>query len=484
VEEEESAVHAARGANAASAVVTAPSPIILRRGTPMRESSFWGTVGVASSRRRCRGGRATLALAATLAATLAAATGCAAHVAARTDVPRVRPGISVLLSDSIHLVRGHRVGLLTNQTGIDEHGESDIERLRSPEARAAGVQLVRLFSPEHGIRGTEDREQLASGIDARTGLFINSLYTNGTIAPPDSTLRDLDVLVVDLQDIGTRTWTYVGAMLYAMRATARLGIPIVVLDRPDPLGGLAPDGPILDPSLANPDAPTAARPGLAYALYPVPLRHALTMGELARFFDAELHVGAQLHVVPADGWRRAMWFDETGLPWVKPSPNLPTLASATVYPALVAFEGSNLSVGRGVADAFQRFGAPWLPAERVAAMLEARRLPGVRFERNDYAPQGATDGKYSGRAIGGVRIVVTDRDRFSPGRTAAAILWAVHRAAPDSLVVRARAFDERFGRPAMREAIMAGEDPDVVVARDSAAVAAWWRAVARYRIYR
>jgi uncharacterized protein YbbC (DUF1343 family) len=195
---------------------------------------------------------------------------------------KVRPGISVLLSDSIHLVRGHRVGLLTNQTGIDEHGESDIERLRSPEARAAGVQLVRLFSPEHGIRGTEDREQLASGIDARTGLFINSLYTNGTIAPPDSTLRDLDVLVVDLQDIGTRTWTYVGAMLYAMRATARLGIPIVVLDRPDPLGGLAPDGPILDPSLANPDAPTAARPGLAYPHTPVPLRHALTWGELAR----------------------------------------------------------------------------------------------------------------------------------------------------------------------------------------------------------
>jgi uncharacterized protein YbbC (DUF1343 family) len=399
-------------------------------------------------------------------------------------VQRVRPGISVLLADSIHLIRGRRVGLLTNQTGIDEHGESDIERLRSPEARAAGVQLVRLFSPEHGIRGTEDREQLASGVDARTGLVIISLYTSGTIAPPDSTLRDLDVLVVDLQDIGTRTWTYVGAMLYAMRATARLGIPIVVLDRPDPLSGLHPDGPLLDPTLANPEPPTADRPGRAYALYPVPLRHALTMGELARYFDAELHVGARLHVVPAEGWRRAMWFDETGLPWVKPSPNLPTLASATVYPALVPFEGTNLSVGRGATDAFQRFGAPWLPAERVAAMLEERRLPGVRFERSDFAPQGATDGKYSGRTIGGVRIVVTDRDSFSPGRTAAAILWAVHRAAPDSLVERAAVFDERFGRPAMREAILAGEDPDVVVARDSAAVSAWWRAMARYRIYR
>jgi uncharacterized protein YbbC (DUF1343 family) len=396
----------------------------------------------------------------------------------------VRPGISVLLTDSIGLVRGRRVGLLTNQTGIDERGESDIERLRSPEARAAGIQLVRLFSPEHGIRGTEDRENLASGVDQRSGLFIHSLYQNGTIGPPDSTLRDLDVLVVDLQDIGTRTWTYVGAMLYSMRAAARRDLPIVVLDRPNPLSGMHPDGPILDSTIANPDEPTKEKPGRAYALYPVPLRHALTMGEMARYFNAELRIGARLHVVPADGWRRAMWFDETGLPWVRPSPNLPTLASATVYPALVAFEATNVSVGRGTADAFQRFGAPWLPADSTLSLLEARRLPGVRFERSDFTPRGATDGKYSERLLPGIRIVVTDRDRFSPGRTGAAVLWAIHRVAPDSLVVRGPAFDERFGRPAMREQIMRGDDPDAVVARDSAAVDAWWRSVARFRIYR
>ncbi|HEX7940705.1 MAG TPA: exo-beta-N-acetylmuramidase NamZ domain-containing protein, partial [Gemmatimonadaceae bacterium] len=172
-----------------------------------------------------------------LALCVAALGACAMRGPASAPAP-VRPGISVLLTDSIHLIRGKRVGLITNQTGVDEHGESDIERLRSAEARAAGVQLVRLFSPEHGIRGTEDREQLASGMDERSGLFIQSLYANGTIAPPDSTLRDLDVLVVDLQDIGTRTWTYVGAMLYAMKAAARRGIPIVVLDRPNPLSGL------------------------------------------------------------------------------------------------------------------------------------------------------------------------------------------------------------------------------------------------------
>jgi uncharacterized protein YbbC (DUF1343 family) len=419
-----------------------------------------------------------------LAVSAAAVGACAMRGSAAVPAPVVRPGISVLLSDSIHLIRGKRVGLITNQTGVDEHGESDIERLRSPEARAAGVQLVRLFSPEHGIRGTEDREQLASGIDERSGLFIQSLYANGTIAPPDSTLRDLDILVVDLQDIGTRTWTYVGAMLYAMKAAARRGIQIVVLDRPNPLSGLHPDGPILDSALANPNEPTSTRPGRAYALYPTPLRHGLTMGELARYFDAELRIGARLHVVPAAGWRRAMWFDQTGLPWVKPSPNLPTLASATVYPALVPFEGSNLSVGRGTTDAFQAFGAPWLPADGVAAALNARGLPGVRFERHDLAPRAAGDGKYSGQTIPAVRIVVTDRNRFSAGRTGAAILWAVQRAAPDSLVVRGPVFDERFGRPAMREALMRGEDPDRVVARDSAAVSAWWRSVARYELYR
>ena len=414
-----------------------------------------------------------------LAVSVAAVGACAMRGPALGAGSGVRPGISVLLTDSIHLIRGKRVGLLTNQTGVDEHGESDIERLRAAEARAAGVQLVRLFSPEHGIRGTEDREQLASGIDERSGLVIQSLYANGTIAPPDSTLRDLDVLVVDLQDIGTRTWTYVGAMLYAMKAAARRGIADHRAGSPEPAERRASGWPVLDSALANPDEPTPSRPGRAFALYPTPLRHGLTMGELARYFNAELKIGADLHVVPAAGWRRAMWFDETGLPWVRPSPNLPTLASATVYPALVAFEGSNLSVGRGTPDAFQAFGAPWLPADGVAARSTRAVCPGVRFERHDLAPRAAGDGKYSGQTIPGVRIVVTDRDRFSAGRTGAAHPVgrpARPRRTPSSCA--ARSFDDRFGRPAMREALMRGEDPDRVVARDSAAV---WRGGARWR---
>lgn len=404
--------------------------------------------------------------------------------AVRRESGAVKPGITVLLSDSLALVRGRRVGLLTNQTGIDEHGVSDIDLLNSARAKAEGVQLVTLFSPEHGIRGTEDRENLASGIDERTGLTVNSLYTHGTQGPPDSTLRGVQVLVVDLQDIGTRTWTYVGAMVYSMRSAARNHLPIVVLDRPNPLTNFNTNGPLLDPSLANPDDPAPGHPGRAYALYPVPLRHGLTMGEMARYLNAELRIGADLHVVPVQGWRREWWFDQDGLPWVHPSPNLPTLESATIYPALVAFEASNLSVGRGTTDAFQRFGAPWLRADTVVALLNGRHLPGVRFTRSDFTPVDPGDGKYAGRRIPGVKILLTDRDAYHAGRTGAAVLWAVARTSPDSLVVRAAAFDERFGRPAMREALLRGEDPDAVVARDDEAVAAWLRQVAPYRIYR
>jgi uncharacterized protein YbbC (DUF1343 family) len=400
------------------------------------------------------------------------------------DAGIVRPGITVLLSDSIRLVRGRRVGLLTNQTGIDEHGVSDIERLRGDEARAAGVQLVTLFSPEHGIRGTEDRENLASGIDSRSGLVVNSLYTNGTIGPPDSTLRGVEVLVVDLQDIGTRTWTYVGAMLYSMRSAARNHLPIVVLDRPNPVTSSHIDGPVLDPRIANDQESRPGRPSQAYALYPTPLRHGLTMAELALYLNSALHIGADLHVVPVAGWRRAQWFDETGLPWVRPSPNLPTLLSATIYPSIVAFEATNLSVGRGTPDAFQHIGAPWLRADSAVALLNARRLPGVRFERRDFTPLEPTDGKYGGRRIPGIHVLLTDRDRYDAGRTGAALLWAVARVSVDSLVVRPDAWDLRFGRPAMREALLRGEDPDAVVARDAGAVAAWEREVAPFRLYR
>ena len=422
-------------------------------------------------------------------ASLAASGACAGHAQApapRTvsGAARVRPGITVLLEDSLGLIRGKRIALLTNQTGVDAAGVSDIELLRDARAQAARVTLVRLFSPEHGIRGTEDREHIASGIDERSGLQVHSLYTETAIAPPDSLLVDLDALVFDLQDIGTRTWTYVGSMIYAMRAAARRHLPIIVLDRPNPITGAHVSGPMLDTNLANANEQTAQRLAKPYALYPFPLRHGMTMGELALFYNSVLGIGAPLHIVPMTGWTRSMWFDETGLPWVRPSPNLPDLASALVYPSLVAFEGTNVSVGRGTSDAFQRFGASWMHDARVAELLNGRRLPGVRFVVDSFTPQNPGDAKYGGRRIPGIKVELTDRNAVQSGRIAAAVLWALHQTSPDSLRITARAFDERFGSTAGREAILRGEDPDSVLRRLEPAVDDFLREASRFRIYR
>jgi uncharacterized protein YbbC (DUF1343 family) len=437
-----------------------------------------------SVRSWLRGARGGVVVVASACGPAQAPDGSAPAPAARGDDDRVRPGITVLLEDSLHVIRGKRIGLLTNQTGIDERGRSDIDLLREQRARDAGVTLVKLFSPEHGIRGTEDRSNIASGVDERTGLPIHSLYGATTIAPPDSTLRDIDALVFDLQDIGTRTWTYVGSMVYALRAAKRTGIELVVLDRPNPITGARRDGPMLDTALANPEEHRPERPGRAYALWPFPLRHGVTMGEMARFFNATLGIDARLRVIPVGGWRRDMWFDETGLPWVKPSPNMPSLTSALLYPSLVAFEGSNVSVGRGTPEAFQRFGAPWLRARAVAELLNGRGLAGVRFEEESFTPQDPGDRKYGGLRIPGVRIVVDDRQRVHTGRLGASILWALLEANRDSLRVTPGTFDLRFGSTAARDALFAGDDPDSVIDRHLPGVVAFDRAMRPHLLYR
>jgi len=398
---------------------------------------------------------------------------------------RVRPGISVLMDDSIRLVAGKRVALITNQTGVDERGRRSIDLLASdPRAVAANVKLVRLFAPEHGASGTEDKSNVADEKDEKTGLPIYSLYQRTTVAPPDSLLTDVDVLVVDLQDIGTRTWTYVGVMLYTMRAGARRGIPVVVLDRPNPLGGTHVEGSMLDSALANPEESTPARPANGFALFPMPLRHGLTMGELARVFQAQLKLTTKLTVVPMQYWRRTMWFDQTGLPWVKPSPNLPTLTNALLYPALVPFEASNLSVGRGTNEPFLRIGAPWLRADTLARLLEDLSLTGVRFRAERFTPSLPGDGKYAGRLIPGLRIEVTNRDLVQPARVGAAILWGLARLNRDSLKLTDRGFDQRMGAARVREAILGGADPDAVIDRQLPAVVAFERDVRRFYLYR
>ena len=397
---------------------------------------------------------------------------------------RVKPGITVLLKDSIQLIRGKRIGLLTNQTGIDEDGNSDIDLLTDKRSRAVKVSLVQLFSPEHGLRGTEDRENIASGIDAKSGLPVYSLYGQQTMAPPDSILRNLDALVFDLQDIGTRTWTYVGAMVYSMRAAARAHKPIIVLDRPNPITGYIIEGPVLDSSLANPEDPAPGRPGQAFALWPIPLRHGMTIGELALYYNDVLKIRADLHVIPMQGWRRDVWFDLTGLPWVKPSPNMPSLQSAMLYPGLVAFESTNLSVGRGMPDAFQRVGAPWLNAAATVAILRDREIPGVRFYVESFTPVAPSDGKYSGQTIPGIRILVFNRSALQAARVGATLLWAINKTAGSRLTIDNRGFDLRFGSPRVREALLRGEDPDVLIDREYKSAYAFRERTRQYLMYK
>jgi uncharacterized protein YbbC (DUF1343 family) len=272
-------------------------------------------------------------------------------------------------------------------------------------------------------------------------------------------------------------------MAYAMRAAARVGIPFVVLDRQNPVGGRT-EGLLLDSALANPEDPTPARRGKAYALYPAPLRHGMTMGELAQFFAGELKIPVQLHVVPVAGWRRSMWWEDTKLPWIVPSPAMVSPLSALVYPALVPFEGTNVSVGRGTDAPFQRFGAPWMDAERVATHLNERGLPGVEFVAERFTPRNPTDAKFNGRAIPGVKIVVADRDRAQMARVGAAVLHSLVTLHMDSLRVTPRSFDERFGTPALRDALANKGDPDEVLDQSLPSVVAWQRATRKYLIYR
>jgi uncharacterized protein YbbC (DUF1343 family) len=392
---------------------------------------------------------------------------------ARPAAPRVGitvvPGISVLLEDSLGLVHGKRIALLTNQTGIDEHGVSDIDRL----AHAPDVRLVALCSPEHGIRGTIDRQFIANGTDSATGLPVYSLYGTTVLAPPDSLLSRIDVLVIDLQDVGTRTWTYVGSIVASLRASAAAHVTVVVLDRPNPITGTRVQGPILDSTL----------PSRPYALYPMPLRHGLTMGELALFYNDVLRLGADLHVVPARGWRRGAWFQETGLPWVRPSPNLPDLTSVLLYPALVPFEGSNVSVGRGTDRAFQQLGAPWLDARRAVAALRTLSLEGVRFQDTTFTPLAPTDGKYAGRTVPAVVITVTDRTKVDVGRLGAALLWSIARAGRDSLRLDTLAVDLRLGSGAVRRALIQGADPNRVAAGEADGIRAFEERARRYWLY-
>jgi len=377
------------------------------------------------------------------------ASGGAAEPAAGPPGPAVRPGIDVLLTDSVHLVEGRRVGLVTNHTGIDASGVPSIDRLFNHP----GVELVALFAPEHGIRGTaEAGAQISGEVDAATGLPIHSLYGD-TLRPTPESLEGIDVLLFDIQDIGARYYTYVSTMALAMEAAGEAGIPFVVLDRPNPIGGALVQGNVLDPAFSS-----------FVGLYPIPMRHGMTPGELARLFSRRFDVNVELRVVPVDGWSRDMLFPDTGLPWRAPSPNMPDVTSALHYPGTCLFEGTNLSVGRGTDRPFQWVGAPWLDGEALAATLSGLGLPGVEFQGVRFTPVRPGDGKFDGIEVGGVRFEVTNPDTYDPTRTAVAVLVETRRASGNSWEWNETHFDRLAGTQQLRLGVEEGEPLDEILA--------------------
>ena len=313
----------------------------------------------------------------------------------------VRPGIETFLSDVPERLRGKRVALITNNTGIDASKRSDIDLI----AQHPHLRLVALLAPEHGIRGNvEAGGVIADETDPKTGVRIHSLYKEEGGAPTAEMLKDVDVIVYDLQEVGGRTWTYVSTMAIAMQAAKKKGIPFVVLDRPNPIGGEIVEGALLDPKFTS-----------FVGMYPIPARHGMTVGELAMLFNQKYGIGADLIVARVENWRRSQWFDQTGLPWVNPSPNLRSLAALSSYPGSVYFEGTTLTEGRGTDRPFEQIGAPWLKAAEVAQAMNGKNLPGIRFEAITM-PVSPTAAKHQGQTIPAIRFVITDRAAYRPVR--------------------------------------------------------------------
>jgi len=376
--------------------------------------------------------------------------------------PPVLTGIDVLESEGFARLRGKRVGLLTNHTGQSRGGVSTIDLL----ANARDVKLVALFSPEHGIRGQLDAH-VPSSRDEKTGLPIHSLYGD-TRRPTAAMLDGIDVMVVDLQDIGARFYTYITSMAYVLEETARRKLPVVVLDRPNPVDGFDIEGPNQDSS------------AIGFVGYlAMPIRHGLTIGELARLFNEVKSIGADVTVVAMKNWRRDDWFDDTGLPWVNPSPNMRNLVAATVYPGIGSIEATNISVGRGTDTPFEQIGAPWIDGSALAAALNARELPGIRFYPVTFAP--AAGAKLGGQTCRGVFLIVTDRERLRPVRVGVEIASALSTLYGSQFRLEDAA--TLLGSKATIERIRAGVNPAAIAASWRTDEEKWRQLRAKYLLY-
>lgn len=351
-----------------------------------------------------------------------------------SGLPGTLTGIDVLESEGFRRLQGRRVGLVTNHCGVDRHGRTTIDLLHGAE----GVTLVALFSPEHGIRGTAE-QKVADSKDVKTGLPIYSLYGDRR-KPTAENLQGIDTLVFDIQDAGCRFYTYISTLGYVLEAAGQYKLRVVVLDRPNPIGGLVVEGPVLDPARES-----------FIAFHALPIRHGMTVGELARLFNAERKLGADVELVPMEGWHRNDLYDRTGLHWNNPSPNLRNLTEALVYPGIGLLETTNLSVGRGTDRPFEWIGAPWLDGKHLAAALSRENLPGVRFMPLRLTPVASV---YKGRSCDGVQIIVDDWARFEPLQTGLVFASVLHKLYPDRWQIER--YDELLRHRATLEGIKQG----------------------------
>lgn len=371
--------------------------------------------------------------------------------------PLVQTGLDLVVEEQFAPLRGLRVGVVANAASVD----SRLRHISTLIGEAKDVRLAAIFGPEHGYAGeAQDLAAVGEAIDARYGCPIHSLYgeTVESLKPQPEQLRGLDALVIDLPDVGSRYYTFQATMLKCLEAAAENNLPVVILDRPNPLGGAAIEGPLLQHEYASFVGP-----------HPIPTRHGLTLGELAMLYHAERQLRVTFHVVRCEGWQRTHYFDETFLPWVQPSPNMPTLDTAIVYPGQCLLEGTNISEGRGTTRPFEVCGAPWLSGRRLAESLNTLYIPGVLFRPVTFKP---TFHKFAGMACGGVQLHVTDRSRYQPVRTTVALLAALRaesgelfrwRTEPYEFVHHIPAIDLLFGSSRERRALQAGLSPEQIV---------------------
>jgi uncharacterized protein YbbC (DUF1343 family) len=368
-----------------------------------------------------------------------------------------------------NLFEGKRLGIIANHTAYDSNGRFIVDVFRS----MTGVKVMALFSPEHGLWGTARAgEKIGSHTDTAYDLPVYSLYGK-TQKPTSEMLQNIDVLVFDVQDIGARFYTYIYTMSLAMEAAAENSKTFVVLDRPNPINGINVQGNILEPAFAS-----------FVGLYPIPVRHGMTVGELAKMFNGQGwlsgHVKADLVVIPMEGWRRRMWYDQTGLRFIKPSPNMPDIETAAVYPGLCLLEGTNVSEGRGTLMPFRQFGAPWIDSKLLAGRLNALKLPAMRFEPVNFTP---TSTKYQGEECHGIRILVTDRDRLKPYLSGIKIINEICRMYPEHFEWKTAHFDRLCGTSKIRDAIASHSSVDVLRSKWQKELESFLKIRAGYLLY-